>query len=230
MARRQYFAVLDTETTVNATVADIGIAIVDRNGKIYNQMAVLVSSEFLNHELFHQNGDKFWTREYAEYKKMKYQEMLANGSRMLASVAAVNMWISKAIGKYNPVLTAYNLPFDVSKCNNTAIDLSGFTNRFCLWGAAASFICNTKPYRQFVLQNHLFNKPTEHGNMTYKTKAENVCQFLTGNTEPEPHTAIEDAVNYEVPILVHLLKNRKWQDLSGNYNWNNFQVRDNFKV
>ena len=230
MAKKQFFAVLDTETTCVDTVADIGIAIVDRKGVIHNQMAVLIKGQFDTQDLFHRNGDEFWTREYALQKKARYVEMLNTGVRMLATVSAVNMWIAKAIGKYDPILTAYNLSFDVTKCNNTAIDLSGFTNRFCLWGAAANTICKTREYRDYVLQNHLFNKPTEHGNMTYKTKAENVAQFLTGSTEPEPHTAIEDAINFEVPILVHMLKNRKWQELTGSYSWNSFQVRDNFKV
>ena len=36
MARKQFFAILDTETTINDTVADFAIVICDRNGQIYN--------------------------------------------------------------------------------------------------------------------------------------------------------------------------------------------------
>jgi len=230
MAQKQYFAIIDTETTIDDTVADIGIVIVDRQGNIYNQMAVLVKDHFDSKELFYRKGEKFWSFEYAQKKKALYTDMLNSGSRMMASVSAVNMWIQKAIGKYNPILTAYNLSFDVTKSANTGIDLNGFTNRFCLWHAAASIICGTKEYKRFVLENHLFNRPTEKGNMTYKTDAETVCGFLQGNLVDEPHTAIEDAINFELPILTHILKKKKWQDKVSAYNWANFQVKNHFKV
>lgn len=231
MSNRQYFAILDTETTVEDTVCDIGIAIVDRNGKIYKQMAVLVSGHYGNYELFHdKHANDIWGYAGLNRRKQNYVDMLANGSRIMASVNAVNVWIQKAIAVYNPTLTAYNLAFDVSKCQNTGIDLNGFENRFCLWQAAVGNICNTRQYKEFVLDHHLFNKPTDKGNMTFKTNAEVVCGFITGTLIDEPHTAIEDAINFELPILTHILKKRNWRDNVTPYDWNKFQVRNHFKV
>jgi len=40
--KRQYFAVLDTETTLNDTVMDFAIVVCDRHGKVYNSCSVLV--------------------------------------------------------------------------------------------------------------------------------------------------------------------------------------------
>lgn len=231
MAQKQYFAILDTETTIADTVADIGIAIVDRKGIIHTQMAVLIKGHYGTHELFHdKNANDIWGYSGLNRRKQNYASMLDTGTRMLASVAAVNNWIAKAIGRYNPTLTAYNLAFDVSKCNNTLIDLTGFKDRFCLWQAAVGNICNSRGYKQFVLDNHLFNTPTDKGNMTFKTNAEVVCGYITGTLIDEPHTAIEDAINFELPILIHILKKRDWRDKVSPYDWNKFQVKNHFKV
>lgn len=229
MAKKQYFAIIDTETTMQNTVADLGILICDREGRIYNQMAILVNGHYGTFELFHdKHANDIWGYGGLEKRKQNYTKMLDTGTRMLASVNAANRWINQAIGKYNPILTAYNLPFDKDKCKNTGIDLSGFSDTFCLWAAAVGNIVNSKKYRQFVAENHLFNKPTANGNMTFKTTAEAVCGFVRGEFLEEPHTAIEDARDFELPILVEILKKRKWRDNITPYVWNQFQVKDHF--
>lgn len=229
MAKKQFFAILDTETTIENTVADLGIIIVDREGKIYNQCAILVNGHYDTYELFHdKNANDIWGYDGLIKRQNNYIKMLDTGTRMLASVNAVNKWINQAIGKYNPTLTAYNLAFDLDKCKNTEIDLSGFTNQFCLWQAAVGNLCNTKNYKQFVLENHLFNKPTEFGNMTFSTTAESVCGFINGEFKIEPHTALEDARDFESPILQAILKKRDWKEKMLPYNWRAFQVKNHF--
>ena len=136
---------------------------------------------------------------------------------------------SKSHWQINPTLTAYNLAFDKSKCANTGIDLSGFAESFCLWQAAIGNICK-KQYRQFALDNHLFNAPTKHGNMSIKTTAESVFAFLNGQFVEEPHTALEDAQDFELPILVNILKKRNWRDNIIAHDWKKFQVKDFYKA
>lgn len=229
MAKKQFYALIDTETTIADTVADCAIIICDRNGIIFNQMAVIIKTEFDNHSLFYdKNARGLWSLAYAIEKRIKYEKMLESGLRMYASVNAVNNWINLAIGKYNPTLTAYNLAFDNTKCNNTQIDLSGFKDRFDLWGAAVGNICKTKAYKQFCLENHLFNNVTEFKNMTFKTSAESVTGFLNGSMTDEPHTALEDVIGYELPILKTIIKKRGWKEKILPYNWHEFQVKDNF--
>ena len=231
MARRQFFAILDTETTINDTVADFAIVICDRNGQIYNQCAVLVRDHFDKMELFHdKNANDIWGYAGLHKRKAQYDAMLDSGVRMLASVNAINKWINQAIGKYNPTLTAYNLAFDIAKCANTGIDLTGFNSKFCLWQAAIGNICHTRKFKQFALDNHAFNNCTKHGNMTFKTNAEIVCGFINNNLIDEPHTALEDARDFELPILLNVIRHKRWQDKILNYNWRNVQVRDNFKA
>lgn len=229
MAKKQFFAILDSETTMENTVADLGIVICDRQGVIYNQMAVLVANHYGNFELFHdKKANDIWGYGGLEKRKAAYVAMLESGSRMLASVNAVNKWINQAIGKYNPILTAYNLAFDTDKCANTKIDLTGFSSKFCLWQAAVGNICNKKEYRNFVLQNHAFKSPTQLGNMCFQTGAEVVAGFVTGELKVEPHTALEDARDFELPILVEIIKKKNWREKITPFNWRDFQVKDHF--
>lgn len=229
MAKKQYFAILDTETTMENTVADLGIIICDREGRIYNQCAVLVNGHYGTFELFHdKHANDIWGYEGLRKREQTYTNMLDSGVRMLASVNAVNRWINQAIGKYNPELTAYNLAFDKDKCKNTGIELTGFKSEFCLWQASVGSICNKKQYRQFALDNHGFNNVTGQGNMTFKTNAEMVCGFIQGEFKEEPHTALEDARDFELPILREILKKKDWKKKITPYNWRDFQVKDNF--
>lgn len=231
MAKKQFFAIVDTETTITDKVADFGIVICDRNGNIAAQAGILVKNVYGVDNLFYDlNAAGIWSKASIDRRMGNYNSMLESGARMLASVNAINIWIAKAIAKYNPTLTAYNLAFDESKCRNTGIILNEFSDRFCLWGAAVGNICNTKPYRKFVLDNHLFNARTEHGNMTFSTTAEAVTGFLRGEMTDEPHTSIEDIIGYELPTLVQILKKKGWRDKSVAYNWRNHQVRNHFKA
>jgi hypothetical protein len=70
--------------------------------------------------------------------------------------------------------------------------------------------------------------------MSYKTNAEIMTRFVLGQPEleNEPHTALEDAIGYELPILQKLLRHSSKKELlslSEGYNWRNYQVRDHFK-
>ena len=231
MGKKQFFAIVDTETTMADSVADLGIIICDREGVIYNQCAVLVAGHYGTHELFHDKAaNDIWGYGGLEKRKAAYAEMLNSGSRMVASVNAVNRWINQAIGKYNPELTAYNLAFDKAKCANTGIELTGFKGEFCLWQAAVGNICPKKQFKQFALENHAFNKPTQTGNMTMQTNAEIVAGFIQGEFKEEPHTALEDARDFELPILREILKRKGWREKITPYNWRAFQVKDHFTV
>jgi len=231
MAKKQFFAIIDTETTINDTVADFACIIVDRKGNIHNQCAVMVKGHYDSMELFYDKAaNDIWGYEGLSKRKKQYVSLLDSGTRMLASVNAINRWINQAIGKYNPTVTAYNMAFDYAKCTNTGIDLSVFNNRFCLWQASIGNICNKKAFKQFALDNHQFNKPTANGNMTFKTTAETVCGFINNEMIIEPHTALEDARDFELPILINILKKKSWKDNIKSYDWKDFQVKDHFEA
>lgn len=230
MAKKQFFMIVDTETTCADTVADFAAIVVDRAGIIHAQCAVIIQAEFEKGLFFDVNASGHWSKENARVKAAAYLEMLREGSRMASSVSAVNRWLEKANAKYAPILTAYNLPFDQAKCANTLIDMTIFADRFCLWQAAVGNICKSKAYRQFVLDNHLFNNVTDKGNMTFQTNAEAVAGFLNNQMVMEPHTALEDAVYFELPILKALIKKKNWREKCQAYAWQDFQVKNNFSA
>jgi hypothetical protein len=230
MAKKQYFLIVDTETTVNNTVADFGAVVCDRQGNVVKTCGILVRDHFDAMDLFYTPEAGFWGKQGAVKRREHYVELLNNGTRTMGSVGAINRWLEKVNALYSPELTAYNLPFDVDKCRNTGIDLNMFSSRFCLWAASVGNICKTKKFKQFALENHAFNNVTPHGNMTLKTNAEIVAGFISGVFTEEPHTALEDAIDFELPILANIIKKRDWKEKIEAYSWRDFQVKDNFSA
>lgn len=238
MAKRDYYLIIDTETTQDSLVADFGAVLTTRTGKAVKQCAVLIDTIYKdcdNHPLFYTSDpdDEIFGGHTVDRRYGMYEKMLKGGTRMLASVAAVNRWLEKIDSEFKPYITAYNFPFDRSKCANTGIDLTIFKDRyFCLWAASINKWGANKRFRQFCLEQHAFNPPTEKGNMTFKTNAEIMCRFVTNNPslEDEPHTALEDVLYYELPILKKLLTTTSKKNIlnAESYNWRNFQVRDAF--
>lgn len=239
MAKKDYFLIVDTETTMAGKVADFGAVVVDRKGNIMTQCAVLINGVFTDREndplFFNADAGELWSKGSLDRRYSKYSEMVRDGQRMIASVAAVNNWLAKVQAEYKPFVTAYNIAFDREKCNNTGIDLTIFgANSFCLWHAAFQKWGQSKKYLQFVVENHCFNPPTKLKNMSFKTNAEVMARFVLNQPEleDEPHTALEDVIFYELPILLALLKNEKkvkWLNPTP-FNWRLVQVKDFFKA
>ena len=234
MARKKYFLTIDTETTQTDNIADFGAIVSDKQGRIVKECGVLLADFYTdrdNHPLFHM-GDFLGGAANLPKRYAEYDAMLQDGRRMLASVSAVNRWLARVNAEYQPVLTAYNLAFDRGKMRNSGIDCDQFAESFCLWHAAANKWGNSRKYRQFVLDNHYFGNRTERGHMGYQTKADIMAKFLLGPEYPdEPHTALEDARDYEVPILTKLVNSTKVAHYMNPepYNWRNFALRDCFK-
>lgn len=234
MAKRQYFMIVDCETTINDHVADYGAVIFDKKGNQYESCAVLVH-DFKNEDLFHDAklvDNSLWAKNNLENRRLNYEKMLIEGSRHYASVNAINKFLDKVKNKYdNIAVTAYNLPFDLSKCNNSGINLKQFTNTFCLWQLACGHFANSKAYKNFVLQNHHFGNVTEKTqSLTYKTNAEVMSEFLTGVKAKEPHTAYEDIIHHEAHILKAIVNRKEWRNKIKPYNYREYQLKDNFMV
>ena len=236
MAKKKFFLIVDTETTQTGTVADFGAVIVDRQGNIEKEMGILVGDFFSDrtaHPLFHIYGDKndVFSKASLPARYERYEQMLQNGERYLASVAAVNRWLAKAAAKYNPVATAYNIAFDREKLGNSGIVFNElFPEQFCLWHAAVAKWGKTRAFRDYVMSRHHFGNRTKHGNMTMRTNAEAMAGFITGNELMEPHTALEDARDFERPILARLVQTTSPRDYMNSppYNWRHWQLKDHF--
>jgi len=194
---KHYYLIVDTETTYTRgeqdTVADFGGVIVDRQCKVYSELGALVAEE--------QNKDFHWALGNKKSTEKKYQNLIEAGKRTIQTVASINAWLEMVAKKYSPVLTAYNIGFDMSKCRNTGIYLDGFDQRFCLWAASKATICQSPEYAIWAAENMAY---TPTGRLS--TKADHVAQFCDSTLPPEPHTALEDARDYEAVILYKIIQ------------------------
>lgn len=224
MAQKQYFFIADTETTQKETVADFAGVIVDRKGNICNQISVLVSGHFGKYKLFHDknSSESIWTLAGLARRNEIYRTMLNSGDRMLATVPAINRWIAKAIESYpGLIFTAYNADFDLRMMRNTGIETDGFADVFCLWKASVNKVSGDKRYIQ-----HCINRKWLTAKLNFKTSAEPMAEYALGRElPPEPHTALEDILHYELPIFLWLVKNKSYKKYSQNgYNWQAWQL------
>ena len=213
---RHYYLIVDTETTKRGTVADFGAVIVTKQGEIVEQFGAMVLGHFGTLPLFSDpraNPDQFWSEQSAQRRMKGYDEMLIDGRRSQCSVALINEWLAGVLGRYNPVLTAYNLVFDMGSTGKTGIKLGMFGSRFCLMKAAKKTIGVLADYQDFCKDRGLM---TEGGKKAIKNPkpqmtADAMAKFILdtnyeGSLADEPHTALEDARDYEAAILTKILE------------------------
>lgn len=223
MAKKQFFFIVDTETTIKQHVADFAGIIVDRQGNIYNQIAVLVAGFFGKEKLFYNKDapEEIWTLKGLARRNARYAEMLNNGERMLSSVNSINKWISQAKATYpNLIFSAYNSTFDLDKMSRTGIDTE-FEDYFCIMRAAQNDVKGRKDYIQ-----HCLTAKWLTAKLQFRTNAEAMAEYVAGGQLPaEPHTALEDIMDYELPIFQWLLKRNSWKHYSQKaYNWREWQL------
>ena len=202
---KHYYLIVDTETTKFQTVADFGAVVVDRKGAIIEQFGALVLGHFGQMPLFSDptaDADAFWSEQSANRRLKNYDEMLETGERSISSPALINQWLAGINARYAPILTAYNIAFDFGKCRNTRINLGIFNSRFCLMRTAKRKIGVLADYQQFCFDNKLLTKKLRKPQMTADAMAKYICPEIAD----EPHTALEDARDYEALILSYILR------------------------
>ena len=202
--KKHTYLIVDTETTKYQTVADFGAVVMTRDGTIVEQFGAMVSGHFGKMPLFsdpNADPDSFWSEQSAKRRAKHYDDMLECGERSISSPALINKWLERICGQHDPVLTAYNIAFDLGKCRNTKINLGIFGSRFCLMKAAKQHFVNEE-YMQFCVANRRLT-PTGLASTT----ADSMATYIVGNDlAPEPHTALEDARDYEAVILAKILE------------------------
>ena len=182
--RKQFFMVLDVETansTDDALVYDLGYAIVDRNGEVYEADSFIVSDIF-------------------------FDEAEMMNSAYYASKEALERWHCEGVAAYNAHFdyTALNSTERWLTKSKYRFFLPYGTKVFCIWHMACQVICTQNKYIKFCLENGLVS---ESGNI--KTSAEAVYAFLTKNASyTECHTGLQD-VFIEAKIMHECFKKHK---------------------
>jgi len=195
---------VDTETTSGNTVADFGAVIADLNsGEILDEIGTLIYNQFDRMELWsnpHAKAGEFWSIQNVRARRKHYMSRIESGSRSIASNHLINIWLAKNVGRYNPAVTAFNISFDYPKCMATDINLGLFSKRFCLLQKARAYFSNDANYISYCHANNALTKTGKP-----KMTADNVARYIIGEQlEAEPHTALEDARDYELPIAQYL--------------------------
>ena len=190
MNKKHFYLIVDTETTNQNLVADFGAVVVDRGGKVWAEFGALLDDSDFHFAL----GSK-------KAVQAKYKQITALGYRCNASVAYINNWLAFIRDTFNPTLTAYNIGFDMGKCRNTGINLDQFKNRFDLLALSKKAIVSTDEYATWAYANNALTptlgKPS--------ASADFVARYLDNTLPPEPHTALEDARDYEALILSYCI-------------------------
>ena len=203
---RHFYLIVDTETTQRGTVADFGAVLITKQGEIVERFGAMVLNHFGSLPLFADvtaPDSALWSEQSAKRREKNYYSMLESGERSISSVGLINQWLSGINARYAPVLTAYNLAFDLGKCRNTRIDLGIFAQSFCLMKAAKRQIGTLAEYHNFCIVNDFLTAKLRKPSMT----ADTMAKFIFGlSLADEPHTALEDAQFYEAPILTKILE------------------------
>lgn len=208
--RKNYYLVFDTETANgfdDPIVYDIGGAIVDKKGKVYEDFS------FIIYETFCQMKDLMQSAYYAN-KIPKYQEQIDNGERKIVKYATAKKIINSLCRKYNvKAIMAHNARFDYRSTTRTQRYLTKSKYRYFLpygielWDTlkmAQDTICKQVGYKEWCYNNGYLTK-----NGRVRATAEILYRYISGEDEfVESHTGLED-VMIEKEIFVHCMRQNK---------------------
>ena len=187
------YIMLDTETTNSLDdpiCYDVGFAVVDREGAIYETYSFVVAEVFLNEELMESA--------YFIEKVPQYWEDIKNGTRKLAKFNTIRKVLAETMKKYNTnIVIAHNARFDYRSTAKTQRYLTKSKYRYFLpygtevWDTlkmAREVLKNDVAYDNFCYNN---NYVTKRGCKRFT--AEILYRFFTGDNDfVESHTGLED--------------------------------------
>lgn len=189
------FIVLDTETTNSLDdplTYDIGFAVIDEKGKVYESYSFVIAEIFLDKELM--------KSAYFADKIPQYWQDIKDGKRKLAKLLTVKKILAKVMKANNTnIVIAHNARFDYRSLATTQRFLTSSKYRYflpygteiyCTLKMARQALKNNIEYDNFCWDNHYL---TKRGCKRYT--AEIIYRFLTGKNDfIESHTGLEDVL------------------------------------
>lgn len=188
------FLVIDTETTnsIDDPICyDIGFAVIDIGGNVYESHSYVVADIFLDKELMESA--------YFADKIPQYWEEIKNGKRKLRKLKTIRSIVADVCAQYNiKIVMAHNARFDYRSLNLTQRFLTGSKYRYFLpygieiWDTLkmARKVFKGEEYDTFCYENGFMTK-----NNKKQYTAEVLYRFLTNNLDfVEEHTGLEDVM------------------------------------
>lgn len=216
--RISYKIVIDTETCPvdrdfdgvapeNMWVYDLGYAVVDKRGNVYETFS------FVNADIFLNEKELMKSAYYAKKIPMYWEDIKA-GKRILTSFYNIRKQLLASIEEYEVTeIFAHNMRFDYGTLNVTQRWLTKSKYRYFFpYGMeicdtlkmARDILGNMPTYRRFCEENGLMTK----GNQP-QYKAETIYKFITKDLDfVESHTGLEDVL-IEKEILAYCYKQHK---------------------
>lgn len=208
--RKSYFIVFDTETANgldDPIVYDIGGAVVDKKGNVYETFS------FVIFEVFCEMKDLMQSAYYANKIPM-YEKQIANGERKIVRYSTAKKYINELAKKYNiKAMIAHNARFDYRSTTKTQRYLTKSKYRWFipygveLWDTmkmANDTICKQIHYKEFCYSNGYLTK-----NGRVRKTAEILYRYISGEHDfIEEHTGLAD-VMIEKEIFAHCIRQHK---------------------
>ena len=202
------FLVIDTETTNSIDdpfCYDVGFAVVDATGAVYESHSYVVADIFLDNELM--------ASAYFAEKIPQYWDEIRNGKRQLRRFKTIRSILRDVVQQYGiRYIVAHNASFDYRSLNYTQRLLTSSKYRYFFpWGVeiwdtlkmARQVLGKDETYKQFCLDNDFTYGKEDKPQCRYT--AEIIHRFLTGNLDfVEEHTGLEDVL-IEKDILAFCL-------------------------
>lgn len=200
------FIVLDTETTIDFDTPlcyDLGFAVIDKAGNVYDKKSFVIAEVFLNEDLMESA--------YFIDKVSQYWKDIKAGNRKLVRFSTARWRLVDTMKKYNvKIVIAHNAIFDYRALNTSQRFLADPKYKYFFpWGTeiwdtlkmAREAFSKDEHYKTFCKKNNLL---TNTGKTSYT--AENLYRFLINDvTFEESHTGLED-VMIEKEIFVECVR------------------------
>lgn len=210
--------VIDTETTnsIDDPICyDVGFAVVDKNGFVFEKHSFVVAEVFLDEDLMRSA--------YFIEKVPQYWEEIKAGKRKLAKFSTIRFKFAEVCKKYKiKIVCAHNARFDYRSLNLTQRFLTSSKYRYFfpfgieIWDTlkmSREVLKNNDTYGEFCYENNFLTS-----RMCKRFTAEIIFRFLTGALDfEESHTGLEDVL-IEKEIFSYCLEQnpeidgRLWKD------------------
>lgn len=218
MTTDERIIVIDVETTNSIDdpfCYDVGFAVIDPLGKIYESHSYVVADIFLDSDLM--------DSAYFKEKIPQYWEDIKNGKRLLRRFKTIKMIFADVVKQYGvKIVVAHNARFDYRALNLTQRFLTSSKYRYFfpfgieIWDSlkmSREVLRDSVEYDNFCYENDFLTK-----RLAKRYTAEILYRFLTDNLDfEESHTGLED-VEIEKEIFAYCLSQKPeingalWQD------------------
>lgn len=212
MIPKHYYLIVDTEACKsedkkNSLVYDLGIAIVDRKGVIYEKYGLIIADIFTNRK-------DLMTSNYYKRKREKIINLYNQNKRFFVTFDTAKKIVNHLINKYNvTAIVGHYSRFDIHALESTNYLITQDKNNFffpqnisiwCTCIMARQIYLKKPTYKKWCIKNNYINERNQP-----ILSQEIIYRYISNNNDfISAHTALED-VEINIAVLTHILRQHK---------------------